>query len=368
MTSQTNPSAQQVRVNLVARSYSIEIETGLLDKAGTVLAPWIEQEHVIIVTDDTVAPIYLPAFEQQVNTIANRVDSIIVETGERSKSIPMCDELWQKMVSLHADRKTIVMALGGGVVGDLAGFLAASFARGVRFIQVPTTLLAQVDSSVGGKVGVNLPQAKNMVGAFWQPESVLIDPRVLSTLDEPNYQAGMAEVIKYGLIMDWPLFEFLEQSVDAIHQRDPETLTKMIAWCCRCKARVVEEDEREVSGRRAILNYGHTYGHAIESVFGYGTYLHGQAIAIGMTCAGRLARNLGLVDQGFLDRQTNLFKSIGLPVDCPETQHDELLRSMKRDKKVERGKLVLILPTQMGAVEQVEAPEDSAIRLSFRND
>lgn len=367
MTLPTNSLAQEVRVNLDSRSYSIAIESGLQDKAGAALVSWIEGEHVIIVTDDGVAPIYLLAFERQIKSMAGRVDSIIVPTGERSKSIATCDELWQRMVSFRTDRKTIVVALGGGVVGDLAGFLAASFARGLRFIQVPTTLLAQVDSSVGGKVGINLPQAKNMVGAFWQPETVLIDPQVLATLDVANYQAGMAEVIKYGLIMDKPLFEFLEQSVDAINDRDPETLTKIIAWCCQCKASIVEEDEREVSGRRAILNYGHTYGHAIESVYGYGTYLHGQAIAIGMTCAGRLARNLGMVDQGFLDRQSMLFKAIGLPIDCPGGRHDELLDSMKHDKKVARGNLVLILPTKIGWVEQFAAPDDQTIRLSLKN-
>ena len=221
------------------------------------------------------------------------------------------------MVKLGTDRKSVVVALGGGVVGDLAGFLASTFARGLTFIQIPTTLLAQVDSSVGGKVGVNLPQAKNMVGSFWQPAKVVIDPIVLATLDDANFQSGMAEVIKYGLIMDLPLFEHLERSVKVINDRDNDALSKIIAWCCRCKATIVEEDEHEIFGRRAILNYGHTYGHAIEAVFGYGRFLHGQAIAIGMTCTARLARNLGLVNQHFLDRQTALFRAYGLPVECP---------------------------------------------------
>lgn len=368
MTLPTHTSAQRVSIDLDARSYSIDIEPGLLKKTAVVLAPSIKGEHVILLTDDVVEPLYLAEVSAQAKSVARRVDTMVVPSGERSKSIATCDELWQKMVGFNTDRKSVVIALGGGVVGDLAGFVAASFARGLKFIQIPTTLLSQVDSSVGGKVGINLPQAKNMVGAFWQPEAVLIDPLVLSTLDEANYQSGMAEVIKYGLIMDPTLFEFLEQSVDAINQKDSETLTRIIAWCCKCKAIIVEEDERETTGRRAILNYGHTYGHAIEAEFGYGKYLHGQAISIGMTCAGRLARNLGMVDQAFLDRQSKLCQAVGLPVDCPAQRHDELIASMKHDKKVARGKLNLILPSAIGSVQQVAAPDDALIRLSLQND
>jgi 3-dehydroquinate synthase len=367
LTSPLNTSASKVLVNLAARSYSIDIAAGVQTQLATALDPWIKSEHVIVITDDVVAKLYLDEVVQQISGIASRTDTMVVPSGEPSKSVSTCDRLWQEMVKLGTDRKSVVVALGGGVVGDLAGFLAASFARGLKFIQIPTTLLAQVDSSVGGKVGINLPQAKNMVGAFWQPEKVIIDPLVLSTLDEANYQAGMAEVIKYGLIMDKPLFEFLEQSVEAINSRDPETLAKIIAWCCQCKATVVEEDERETTGRRAILNYGHTFGHAIEAVFGYGKFLHGQAISIGMTCAGRLARNLKMVDQEFLDRQTKLFQAVGLPVDCPNERHRELVDAMKHDKKVARGKLILILPTELGVVDQFAAPDDETILLSLQN-
>lgn len=359
---------QDVTVNLADRSYSINIGAGLQQSIAETLRPFVESEHVILVTDSNVEKLYLQDALEQIDSIASRVDVLTVPAGETSKSVARCDELWQKMVAFNTDRKSVVIALGGGVVGDLAGFLAASFSRGLRFIQIPTSLLAQVDSSVGGKVGINLPSAKNMVGAFWQPETVLIDPLVLSTLDDANYQAGMAEVIKYGLIMDLPLFEFLESSLESINRRDPDTLTKIIAWCCQCKATLVEEDERETVGRRIILNYGHTFGHAIEAVFGYGKFLHGQAISIGMTCAGRLARNLGMVDQAFLDRQTQLFKAVGLPVDCPPEQHPELIESMKHDKKVSRGKLVLILPTQVGHVKQYAAPDDATIKLSLQND
>lgn len=368
MTTPNPPSVNRVAVNVGDRSYSISIGSGLLTDLGSTLASHLKSEHVIIVTDDIVAKIYLESVTAQLAPIADRVDTMIVPHGEASKSVSQCDQLWQKMVELGTDRSSIVIALGGGVVGDLAGFLAASFARGLRFIQIPTSLLAQVDSSVGGKVGINLPQSKNMVGAFWQPETVVIDPQVLTTLDEPNYRAGMAEVIKYGLIMDVPFLEFLEQSVEQINRRDPATLEKLIAWCCQCKSTVVEQDELETSGRRAILNYGHTWGHAIESVYGYGEYLHGEAIAIGMTCAARLARNLGHIDQAFLDRQTSLFTAVGLAVDCPEGRHQELIDAMKHDKKVARGKLILILPKTIGDVTLFPAPDDSELLRSLQND
>lgn len=360
--------SQQVRVELGSRSYTIEIGAGrLLEVAGD-LENHIRDEHIVLVTDDNVAKRYLVDVKTALGQLASRVDTLEVPHGESSKSVSHCDELWQQMVQLGTDRKSVVVALGGGVVGDLAGFLAATYGRGLKFIQIPTSLLAQVDSSVGGKVGINLPTAKNMVGAFWQPAAVLIDPLVLNTLDKANYQAGMAEVVKYGLIMDLPLFEFLESSVEQINNRDAETLTKIIAWCCQCKATVVQEDETETSGRRIILNYGHTFGHAIEAVFGYGRFLHGQAISIGMTCAGRLGRNLGMVDQAFLDRQTRLFKAIGLPTDCPDEKHNELVDSMKHDKKVSRGKLVLILPTEIGNVIAVDSPGDDELLKSLQND
>lgn len=359
--------AEVVTVGLGDRSYNIHIRPGLLDDFSDSLSADIETSHFIVISDTNVAPHYLDLVRNQLQKSVDRVDTLVVPAGEPSKSVATCDQLWQQMVELKTDRKSVVVALGGGVVGDLAGFLAASFTRGLRFVQIPTSLLAQVDSSVGGKVGINLPTAKNMVGAFWQPESVLIDPLVLTTLDEANYRAGLAEVIKYGVIMDLPLFEFLESSVERINARDPDVLTKIIAWCCRCKAQVVEEDERETSGRRAILNYGHTYGHAIEAVFGYGKFLHGQAISIGMTCAARMARQLGMVDPAFCDRQRKLFEAVGLPVDCPAERHDEMVQAMFRDKKVADGRLNLILPTQIGHVDLVPAPEEDEIRRSLLN-
>lgn len=356
-----------VPVNLGSRSYKIHILPGLIEDFSSLLAEAVSPAHIVVVTDDIVENLYLAPVKKCLEQNA-RIDSIVVKTGEKSKSVAQCDQLWQKLVELKTDRKTVIVALGGGVIGDLAGFIAASYARGLGFVQIPTTLLAQVDSSVGGKVGINLPQAKNMVGAFWQPQTVLIDPRVLSTLDERNYRAGLAEVIKYGVIMDVPLFEFLEDSVAAINDRDPDTLSKVIAWCCRCKSSVVEADETETSGRREILNYGHTFGHAIESVFGYGEYLHGEAIAIGMTCAARLAARIGLANAALLQRQSQLFETFGLPTRGPTEQLDELVNAMKHDKKTVAGNLHLILPTQLGNVQRVLAPDDATLRNSFINE
>ena len=353
-----------VPVHLGPRSYKIHIQPGLIEDFSSLLAETISPSHIVVFTDDVVQELYLAQVKNCLGQLA-KVDCIVVPSGENSKSVSQCDRLWQRLVELRTDRKSAIVALGGGVVGDLAGFIAASFTRGLPFIQIPTTLLAQVDSSVGGKVGINLPQAKNMVGAFWQPQTVLIDPQVLTTLDQRNYRAGLAEVIKYGVIMDLPLMEFLEDSVEAINARDPETLARVIAWCCRCKAAVVEEDETESSGRRAILNYGHTFGHAIEAVYGYGEYLHGEAIAIGMTCAARLAIALSMVDPELLQRQTRLFQAFGLSTLAPTERLDELVDSMKHDKKTVAGKLNLILPTRIGHVQLVPAPNDATLRNSF---
>ncbi len=354
-----------VPVNLRSRSYKIHIMPGLLKEFSRLVAETVASTHIVLVTDDIVEGHYLEQVVKQFERVAQRVDSIVVKNGESSKCVAQCDELWQKLVEIDTDRKSTVVALGGGVIGDLAGFIAASYARGLNFIQMPTTLLAQVDSSVGGKVGINLPHVKNMVGAFWQPQLVLIDPSVLASLDERNYRAGLAEVIKYGVSMDWELFEYLEDSVDRIKHRDVKTLTRIIAWCCQNKARIVEEDETETTGRRAILNYGHTFGHAIEAVFGFGEYLHGEAISIGMTCAARLAEGMGMCDETLLPRQTDLLRSVGLPVDSPSAKTDELIAAMKHDKKVFAGSLNFILPTNIGHVELVVAPNDAMIRASF---
>ena len=255
-----------------------------------------------------------------------------------------------------------MIAVGGGVIGDLAGYVAASFTRGIRFVQVPTTLLAMVDSSVGGKTGINLPGAKNMVGSFWQPSLVLIDTDVLATLPDRSYLSGLAEVIKYGVIDDADFFQWLELNSKRLVERDGEALRYAIQQSCECKARVVGEDERETSGRRAILNYGHTFAHAIEATTGYGTLLHGEAVSIGMQMAARLATDLQMAKTSLLERQGTLLEACGLPTTLAGADVDAMLPVMMRDKKVAHGKLRFVLPTELGVVDLVEGIEESAIR------
>jgi 3-dehydroquinate synthase len=355
------PTAPQtVRVNLAERSYDIAIGAGNLDSAGATLAALGKVSHAVIVTDDHVQR---PHAMQVAESLAERdieTDVISIEPGEPSKSVDMAAGLWDGLLELGADRQSVLVAVGGGVVGDLAGFIAATYARGIRFFQVPTTLLAQVDSSVGGKVGINLPTAKNMVGAFLQPLGVLIDTATLSTLPEREYVSGLGEVVKYGVILDAALFEQLEADVAGLKQRKPEVLVPIIARCCRLKADVVEQDEFERSGLRASLNYGHTYGHAFEALCGYGEVLHGEAVAIGMMCAARLAERLGRVDVAFISRQQRLQESLGLPVATPKLDADKVLDTMSHDKKTAHGRLRFVLPDRLGHVELVGdiRPED----------
>jgi 3-dehydroquinate synthase len=294
-------------------------------------------------------------------------DVIVVEPGEASKSIDVAVGLWQGLLELGADRKTVVAAVGGGVVGDLAGFIAATYARGLRFLQVPTSLLAQVDSSVGGKVGINLPEAKNMVGAFLQPMGVLIDTAALATLPENEYRAGLAEVIKYGVILDAKLFDYLEAHAVAVNERRQDVLKHVIARCCRLKADVVEKDELEENGLRAALNFGHTFGHAFESLTGYGTLLHGEAVAIGMLCAARLAKQLGRVDSEFVDRLRSLLLVYELPVSVPEIEPQLILDAMAHDKKVQHGLLRFILPSRLGHVELVGDIASADVHAALEN-
>jgi 3-dehydroquinate synthase len=288
------------------------------------------------------------------------VDLLVVDAGEQSKSTEVASQLWETMLAEGVDRQTVIVAVGGGVVGDLAGFVAATYARGIPFVQVPTTLLAQVDSSVGGKVGVNLPGAKNMVGAFWQPRGVLIDVQVLGTLPVREYRAGLAEVVKYGVILDEDFFDTLEQQVEAIHAQNRPVLATIVQHCCRLKAEVVRQDERETTGLRAVLNYGHTFAHALEAAGPYGRLLHGEAVAMGMCCAARLAARMGRVGETFVEKQHKLLQDLHLETTLPDYSPDELLRLMYHDKKVEQGQLRFILPDRMGHVEQVREvnPED----------
>ena len=356
---------QSIQVSLGQRSYRIFIGTpGAQDLAVALRQNCPDASKMILVADQNVLPMALRIREA---FAVSTSDAVIIEvpSGEGSKSVKTLEKLWQQMAFLKADRKAIVVALGGGVVGDLAGFLAASWNRGIRLVQIPTTLLAMVDSSVGGKTGINLPEAKNVIGAFWQPSMVWIDLRSLDSLPEREYRSGLAEVVKYGVILDPEFFGWLESNVDSILARKTQTLETLVKRCCELKAQVVAADEHETTGLRAILNYGHTFGHAIETLAKYGTYLHGEAVSIGMTMAGRLAANLDRWKEQDLQRQTQLLTALGLPIEFPTSSKPispaSMLEAMMLDKKTLHGGLRLILPTKIGHVETVKQVPDEAI-------
>ncbi len=332
-------------VDLGARSYPIHIGAGLLDDAA-LARPCVRGQRAAIVTNDVVGPLYL----NRVRTLFSAFDpvTIVLPDGESHKTLAVLDRIFDALLENRCDRKTTIVALGGGVVGDMAGFAAATYRRGVPFIQVPTTLLAQVDSSVGGKTGVNHPRGKNMIGAFWQPNCVLIDTDVLSTLPDRELSAGIAEVIKYGLIRDPAFFEWLEGNMPKLLARDPQTLSHAIETSCRHKANVVAADERE-AGMRALLNLGHTFGHAIETHTGYGSWLHGEAIAAGMVMAATFSEQLGWLAASDVARIVKLFGAARLPVRPPANMPPaRWLELMSVDKKVLDGKLRLVLLKAIG--------------------
>lgn len=362
---------EHIRVALSERSYDIEIGAGNLDRIGPFLASPGVVRHVILITDENV---YDPYARRVAGSLAENeisTDILTVKAGENSKSIETAFTLWEMMLEDGADRNTVVVAVGGGVVGDLAGFVASSFARGLRFFQVPTTLLAQVDSSVGGKVGINLPNAKNMVGAFHQPIGVLIDTETLSTLDELQYKSGLGEVVKYAVSLDSNLFEALESDPEKILSREHERLRQIIARCCALKAAIVAKDERETTGLRALLNFGHTFAHAFETLSGF-ALLHGLAVSIGSVYAVRLAEKLNRIDSGTLERIVSLYKKLSLPVsiaDIPKLidkeisfDAEEILEAMRRDKKTTEGEIRFVLPSSLGRCELCKDVKLSMVR------
>ncbi len=349
------PPVQTLTVDLPRRSYPIWIGTGILGQLGSRLGELSSATSAVVIADEHVAELYAPVVEESLRLWTPQVHRLVFPPGEESKSVQQAQQLWQQLLHLGTDRRGVVVALGGGVTGDLAGFVAATFARGIRLVQVPTSLLAQVDSSVGGKVGINLPGAKNIVGAFWQPLAVLIDTAVLDSLPANQYRAGLAEVVKYGVILDANFFAYVEENVPAIRQRCPDVLQTIIARSCQLKAQVVAQDERETSGLRAVLNYGHTFAHALESAGEYSRWLHGEAVSLGMNCAALLARRLGRVDEEFCLRQGRLLEQLALPVRLPSgLDHHRLLELMHHDKKAQAGRLRFVLPSRLGQVELVD--------------
>jgi 3-dehydroquinate synthase len=342
---QTQPM-QTLTVDLKERAYPIHIGTALLTHPELIL-PHLARKQVAIVTNTTIAPLYLDTLSKPLAAEGVDIVPIILPDGEEYKNSDTLNLIYDALLRRHCERKTTLIALGGGVIGDLTGFAAATYLRGVPFIQIPTTLLAQVDSSVGGKTGINHPLGKNMVGAFYQPKLVLADTSTLNTLDDRQLSAGLAEVIKYGLIRDLLFFEWLEQNIDKLLARDPEALAYAIKRSCENKAEVVIADEHE-GGVRALLNLGHTFGHAIEAGMGYGNWLHGEAVAAGTMLAATLSQRLGWISEAEVSRIRALFERAGLPVSAPDLGVEAYLEHMAVDKKVENGKMRFVLLKAIG--------------------
>jgi 3-dehydroquinate synthase len=353
----SNPTKnmQTLTVGLGDRSYPIHIGSGLLSQAD-LLKPHIPRKRVAIVTNTTVAPLYLAQLQQTLESIGVSSISVILPDGEVYKTSETLNLIYDALLQNRCERSTPLIALGGGVIGDMTGYAAATYLRGVPFIQIPTTLLSQVDSSVGGKTGINHPLGKNMIGAFYQPLVVLADTDTLNTLPDNELAAGMAEVIKYGLIRDLPFLEWLEQNMDALLARNTTALQYAIARSCQNKADVVAADERE-TGERALLNLGHTFGHAIESGMGYGNWLHGEAVAAGTVMAADLSRRLGWITDADVARVREVLVRAHLPVISPDLGVEKYMGYMGLDKKVEAGKIRFVLLQSIGrAVVYGDAP------------
>ena len=336
-------------VDLGDRSYEIRIEAGVLDAVGGAVRSLFEGEpKVVIVTDSGVAPFYLERTQASLRAAGFDVWEIEFPAGEGSKNLGTLSQIYDRLLALPADRSTILVALGGGVVGDLTGFAAATLLRGVPFVQVPTSLLAQVDASVGGKTGVNHVRGKNLIGAFCQPRMVLIDPTTLGTLPVREYVAGLAEVVKYGASLDAAFFGELESGVAALQAQDSDLLADVIHRCCGLKAKVVAKDERE-SGRRAILNFGHTVAHAVEALTGYDRFLHGEAVSIGMVAAARLSAKLGLIPAEHEERLRVLLARFGLPTEIPSGLNpSEIVTAIESDKKASAGAIRFVVLKGIG--------------------
>jgi 3-dehydroquinate synthase len=337
---------QTLTVALGARSYPIHIGAGLLTRAELITAR-LPQQKAAIVTNATVAPLYLASLSHALETRGVSVVSVVLPDGEAYKTWETLNSILDALIENRCERKTAVLALGGGVIGDLAGFAASVYQRGVPYFQIATTLLAQVDSAVGGKTAINHPQGKNMIGAFYQPLAVIADTDTLITLPDRELAAGVAEVIKYGLIRDAAFFDWLEINVERLLAREPEALAHAIQRSCRNKAEMVALDERE-AGLRALLNYGHTFGHAIEAGLNFGVWLHGEAIASGMVLGARLSQRMGLITREDVTRIIDVLIRARLPVTAPDFGIDRYLELMARDKKVESGRIRFVLLKRLG--------------------
>lgn len=355
-----------IRVQLGERSYDIAVTSGDVNGIGPFArqrtkgsrAFIVTDEHVIEHADKVAASLREAGFQPLV---------VSLPPGEAQKSLAVASHLYDQLAEAGADRKTLVVPVGGGVMGDLAGFVAATWNRGLPLLMVPTTLLAMVDSSVGGKVGINHSRGKNLIGAFHQPVGVWIDTAFLNTLPDREYRSGLAEVVKYGVILDADFFAYLEQHAAAILARDAECIRHIVARSCRLKADVVERDEREETGLRAVLNYGHTFAHAFETVGGYGAWLHGEAVSTGIVCASWLAERQGLIDADITERQRQLLQTFGLPIAPQRWPVEELLAVMRLDKKAVAGRLRFVLPRRLGEVALFDDVSEQDVRAVLEN-
>jgi len=332
-----------ISVQLPENSYNIYVEKGIINNLNEYLKPLISKSKCLIISDENVFKLYGTKILSQISCLNSEVSTFFFKPGEESKNISTVNEIYRFMAQNKLDRHSIVIAVGGGVVGDMAGFVAATYMRGISYVQIPTSLLAMVDSSVGGKTGFDLPEGKNLVGAFWQPKCVIIDPEVLKTLPNRELLAGLAEIVKYGIIKDIAFFELLEANIPKLLEPNLDFYKEIIPKCCKIKSDIVIADEKELSVR-ALLNLGHTFGHAIESVSGYSKYLHGEAVAIGIAIASELAVLLKMIDLESKQRIINILLKLGLPVSAENVSTHELLEAMKVDKKIQGNKINFILP------------------------
>jgi 3-dehydroquinate synthase len=344
--------SNQIPVSLGNRSYEILIQPNILTQIGRVLQDIGLSGRVGIVTNPVVNELYGRVVHRSLKQAGFSPFLVVIPDGEQAKSVHWLSKILDALVTQRFERQDVVLALGGGVVGDVAGFAASVYLRGVPFVQVPTTLVAQVDSSVGGKTGVNHPIGKNLIGAFYQPCVVVIDPQALQTLPKREWVAGLAEVIKYGMIADSQFFEYLERHVEGLRAQAEEVIPTVIRRCCEIKAEVVGGDERE-SGRRRILNYGHTVGHALETWGHYKTWIHGEAVGIGMVQEAAIARFLGMCDKELVERQRDLIQDVGLPIAMPSMKFMDLWGAMQHDKKVVKGQINCVVPKRIGDVQVV---------------
>lgn len=355
-----------VRVELGERSYDIVVESGMLARVGEEIAAVCKGRAALVVTEPNIGALYVRDVTESLLRAGFQTFTAEVAGGEECKTLASAASLYERLLDIRMERTGVVVTLGGGIVGDLGGFVASTYLRGVDFVQIPTTLLAQVDASVGGKVGVNLPRGKNLVGSFYQPKRVLIDPDVLATLPERDFGSGLAELIKYGIIADRELFNFLRSRKEELRRLDRDVLESAITRACEIKADVVTRDERE-SGLRAILNYGHTVGHGIEAATGFVKYTHGETVAIGMVTAALISKAVGLTGQQTATDVADALAAVGLPIaPTPDVNPDDVIRAMRYDKKVAFGKLRFVLPKEIGEVEVTDVVTEDQVRRALK--